>query len=209
MVDADASARSDGGAVVTPSGPPLVGRRVRLRAIVPADYEFLYALATSEHAYRWRYRGVTPSPEGFAQLLWHQTLAQFIVERRENGQRLGQVSAFDANERNGFCHIAMMLDPNLTGTGWALEAGALFINYLFSLWNFRKLYGEVLESNFGDFASGAGSWFRVEGRLTQHEFYAGRYWDLLLLALHREDWEPAGVELVRRLTTPRDASPTA
>lgn len=184
------------------SGAPMTGRRVRLRPVFAEDYDYLYALVTAEEvAHRWRFRGVTPSPESFPQLLWHQVLAQFVIERNANRQRLGLVSAFDADTRNGFCHIAMLLAPDLRGTGWALEAGALFVNYLFTTWNFRKLYGEVLEFNYDDFASGAGRWFRVEGRLGVHEYHDGRYWDLLLLALYREDWDQLGPRLVERIAS--------
>jgi RimJ/RimL family protein N-acetyltransferase len=188
MVD---ESNGQGESRATSRQPPLTGRRVRLRSIFPSDYDYLYALATSEDmGYRWRFRGMSPSPEAFPQGLWHQVLAQFIIERVENGQRLGLVVAFDANERNGWCHIAMLLDPNVAGTGWVLEAGALFVNYLFTLWNFRKLYAEVLEFNYRSFSSGGGGrFFHEEGRLKDHEFYAGRYWDLLLIALYRDDWE--------------------
>lgn len=173
--------------------PPLTGRRTRLRPVFPADYEYLYALSTSERtAHRWRYRGMTPNPEGFTQTLWGGVLAQFLIERRSTGERVGHVTSYDANERNGFCHIAMLTDPAVQGSGWILEAASLFVNYLFTNWNFRKLYGEVPEYNYDEFASGAGRWFRVEGRLGEHEFYGGRYWDLLLLALYRADWEAHG-----------------
>ncbi len=180
--------------------PPLTGRRVRLRAIFPSDYDYLYALATSEEmGYRWRFRGTSPSPEAFPQGLWHQVLVQFIIERIENGQRLGLVAAFDANERNGWCHIAMVLDPNVAGTGWALEAGSLFVNYLFMLFNFRKLYGEVPDFNYRDLMSGRNRFFREEGCLKDHEYHAGRYWDLHLVAVFREDWERDSLPLLRKL----------
>ena len=185
------------------SGPPLEGRRTRLRTLVPADYDYLYALATNEQiSHRWQYRGATPSPEAFAQALWRNCLAQFIVEHKETRQRIGHVTAYDASERHGWCRIAVAIDPALSHQGWALESFALFFNYLFTTWNFRKLYGEMLEPAYADMASGANRWFRVEGRLHEHEWYDGRYWDLILLALHRDDWDREGRPLVEKLTRP-------
>lgn len=184
----------------TARGPSLTGRRVHLRPVHPSDYEYLYALATGEQTgFRWRYRGVSPSPESFAQGLWQQVIAQFVVERRSDGERLGHVVAFDANERNGFCHIGILLDPEVEGAGWAFEAAALFVEYLFTLWPFRKLYGEVLEFNYAAFESGRDRWFREEGRLRAHEYHDNRYWDLVLVALHREDWERDASPILRRL----------
>jgi hypothetical protein len=40
-------------------------------------------------------------------------------------------------------------------------------NYLFTIWNLRKLYAEKLEFNYHSFALGLGCYFlREEGRLT-------------------------------------------
>ena len=138
--------------------PTLTGRHVRLRAVFPSDYEYLYALANDDElAWRWRYRGASVSPELFQQHLWHNVISQFVVETVESSQRIGHVQAFDASERNGFCHFAVLLDPAVSRSGWSLEALLLFLDYLFAVWNFRKLYAEVLEFNYEQFASGAGS----------------------------------------------------
>lgn len=181
--------------------PRLTGRHVRLRTVFPSDYEYLYALATDEElGWRWRYRGASPSPELFQQQLWNGVLAQFVVEHVETKQRVGFVQAFDASERNGHVHFAVMTDPAVKRSGWIIESMLLFLDYLFTVWNFRKLYAEVLEFNYEQFASGAGSVFKVEGRFTEHEWHAGRYWDLLILALYREDfvrdWHPRVEQLV-------------
>jgi RimJ/RimL family protein N-acetyltransferase len=182
-------------------GPTLTGRHIRLRPIFPSDYEYLYALATHEQlGWRWRYRGTTPSPESFQQILWHNTLAQFVIEHVEDNRRIGHVSSFDANERAGFCHIGVLFDPGVARSGWALESLLLFFDYLFTVFNLRKLYAEVLEFNFGQFASGAEHVFKIEGRLADHDWYDGRYWEMLVLALYREDfmrdWHPRVAELI-------------
>src|SRR5262249_10132473 len=136
----------------------------------------------------------------FLQHLWANTLVHFVVERKDGGQRLGYVQAFDAAERHGWCHFAVMLDPSLARSGWAFEGMPLFVNYVFTVWPMRKLYAVVLESNYDQFASGCGDWFTTEGRLAEHEFYDGRFWDLIFLTVRREDWEPEGPKLVAKLT---------
>src|SRR5207248_435856 len=114
------------------NGPPLIGKRVSLRTIVPQDYDFLYELSTSsELGFRWRHRGTTPSPESFVQNLWHGVLAQFVIETTGGGDPIGYITSFDANFRNRTAQLAMLLVPELLGKGWTLEAAILFINYLF------------------------------------------------------------------------------
>ncbi len=166
----------------------------------PTDTDYLYQLATHpEITWRWRYRGQSISYETFQQQLWAGTLVHFVVERKDGGQRIGYVQAFDASERHGWCHFAVMLDPMLARSGWAIECLALFFNYVFTAWNFRKLYAVMLESNYDELESGMGAWFITEGRLADHEWYGGRYWDLVLLTIRREDWEKSGPDLVEKL----------
>jgi RimJ/RimL family protein N-acetyltransferase len=79
------------------------------------------------------------------------------------------------------------------GRGWGVEAGALFITYLFATWSFRKLYAESLAFTWGAVASGVERVFREEGCLRDHEFYQGRYWDLHIAAVYRTDWERGAI----------------
>nr|MDT0665497.1 hypothetical protein [Micromonospora sp. DSM 115978] len=53
------------------------------------------------------------------------------------------------------------------------------------VWNYRKIYMECPEYNYGQLASGAGRWFEVEGRLKDFNYYDGQYWDEYLLAISR------------------------
>ena len=98
---------------------PLTGRRTRLRAVLPSDYEYLYMLVTHpEVAWRWRNRGNAISFDAFVQQLWAGTLVHFVIERKENDQRLGYVQAFDASERNG-------IDVDANGNLYIAEYGGV------------------------------------------------------------------------------------
>ncbi len=167
--------------------PTLTGRRTTLRPVDESDYDFLYALGCDEElGFRWRHRGETPSPDAFHQGLWTGILAQFVICANADSQRVGHVFVYNANFRFQTAFIAMAVKPSLVRRGWTLEAGKMFINYTFSMWPLRKLYAEVPEFNFAQFSSGTGKAFQIEGCMRDHEFYAGRYWDLLILALYRE-----------------------
>lgn len=171
--------------------PRLSGRRVRLRAIEPNDFEYLYRLATSEKVgLRWRLRGTTPNPDDFIRTLWDGVFAQFLVEQRD-GAPAGHVMCYGAHPRDGVASIGMVADPALLGTGMVLEAMFLFVSYLFDVGGFRKLYAEVPEYNLDQFGSGAGRYFHEEGRLRDHEWYMDRYWDVLHLAIYRDEWRTA------------------
>lgn len=183
-----------------PEAPSLVGRRITLLPTVPDHYPFLYELATSQEiGFRWRYGGQIPQYEVFVQQMWTGVLAQFLITKTESGQALGLTVAYNADLRNGHAYIAAVMDQNEAFPGSGVEASALFLNYVFATWNFRKLYAEVLEFNLPQFSSGLGNAFKEEGVLRAHQYYGGRFWDMHLVAYYRETWEVEGSRLLERL----------
>jgi RimJ/RimL family protein N-acetyltransferase len=183
--------------------PPLVGRRVTLRPVLQLDYEFLYQVFTHQELnFLWRFRGSTPNPDGFMQALWQNVLVQFMIERRSNGSPVGLITCYDADLRNGYAHLAMVLLPESGRAILAHDANLLFVNYLFRGWNLRKLYGITGERNLRDFAAGIDRYYKIEGRLVDHEYYDGRYWDSYIMALYREDWQILIERRLHRITEP-------
>jgi RimJ/RimL family protein N-acetyltransferase len=187
--------------VTHPRAPhiPLSSRRVRLRAVVPSDYEFLFQLAADERSgRRWRYRGLPPRPDEFARDLWQGVLVQFLVEHVQTHERLGLVVAYGESARDRRCHIAAVFREE--ARVWPLEAVALFVNFLFVEFGFRKLYAEMTEYNLEAFRSAVGRWMDCEGVLEDHEFHGGRYWDLYILALWRDRFDRDAERLLARIT---------
>jgi RimJ/RimL family protein N-acetyltransferase len=183
--------------------PPLSGRRVRLREVQPSDVDYLYRLTSDpDVAWRWRYRGQSIAFETFAQQLEISTLVHFVVERISTGEPLGYMQAYDASLQWGWCHIAVVLDPAVARGGWAIEAPLLFLNYLYEMYDLNKLYASALEFNFEQFASFTGDRYHVEARLESHEWHAGRWWDLFIIALYRSDFWRTGKALVDKLSRP-------
>lgn len=186
---------------------PLIGRKVALRPIVPSDYDFLYQIATSPDVLvGWRHRGAAPPPEQYAQVLWQGVLAQFLAVRKDDGKPIGAVSAYNADLRNQCVSLAVLIAPEFERRGWAMEAGFIFIDYLFKVWNFRKIYLESLEFNVRSFWSGVDKLFRVEGCLRDHEYHDGKYWHLYFLAIYREEWAQAAPRVLpASVVSPEDS----
>lgn len=166
---------------------PLAGRRVRLRPVGPDDYSYLFGLSLDERiSFRWRPRGTTPSYEAFVAGLFQGILAQFVIEG-PNGQRLGLISAYNADLKNGVTYLAIVMDPEAPkDSAWA--AFVLFMNYLIVSWDFRKVYAETSALSIGTFAGGSEKYYDIEGVLREHERYGGRLWDGYLLAFWCEQW---------------------
>jgi hypothetical protein len=179
-----------------PGGAPMGGRHVYLRTVAPSDYPLLQrAEQGPDLGFRWRYRGTTPSPEQWVQGLWSGVLAQYLVVDRRGDRPVGLVFVHGPNFQDGYAHLAAArLSPGrspamIFGTG-------LFLEYVFTMWNFRKLYLDTLEFNYRAFASGLGSLFEIEARLREHCYFDGKYWDQLTLAIYRNTWELDGERLL-------------
>jgi RimJ/RimL family protein N-acetyltransferase len=174
--------------------------RVTLAPVRPDDYAFLHWLATSDSiAYRWRYRGAPPVFESFVREVHADVFAQFVVRARADGERIGHVVAYAGDLRNRHVFVANVSAPHLRGHRTGAEAQRLFIGYLFSAFDFRKVYVEVPEFVWSGIEGKLRQdVFEVEGRLREHTFYKGRYWDQLLLAVYRERWFETHVASVGR-----------
>jgi RimJ/RimL family protein N-acetyltransferase len=182
------------------TGPPMRSRRVFLRAIHSRDMDYLYALFTRpDVTFMWRLRGATPPPEQFASLLWQHVLCQFVICRR-SGEPVGLITAYNADLRNGFAYLAMVVAPEAAGGLLTFDASVLFINYVFYGWNLRKLYGETTERHMrGAFGGAVGRVVEIEGRLRDHELIDGSYSDAIILALYRDKWRAIMADRLQRI----------
>lgn len=166
---------------------------VRLRPIVPSDYAELFHYETSERLIaRWRHRGQTPNPENYALTLWPGILAQFIVEDVSTKLTVGIVACHDADFQNGHAQVAVARFTT-NSTAVFLKGASLFVDYIFSCWDLSKLYLEVPEFNLDQISSRTVDLFHEEGRFKDHLFRFGRRWDLIFLAIYRDQWNASPI----------------
>jgi hypothetical protein len=168
--------------------PPLATDRYQLIPVRREMTEALYRLSTDPAInYRWRFRGAFPTPETFEAALWQGVVAQFIVVATGTTDILGHVVCYGAEPAQQHAYVGAVFSPQLIATGRPIQPIALFINYLFTTWNFRKLYMEVPEFNMDTLWSGTGSFFRQEACFREHDYYGGRFWDKYVLAVYRDE----------------------
>jgi RimJ/RimL family protein N-acetyltransferase len=186
----DASSSTD--AVAAPL--QMAGNFFRLTPVMPPSVAFLYSLCVSpDVGFRWRFRGAVPPIQKFEHELWQGVLAQFVVESIQANQPAGHVACYNADLRLGHAYVGAAMVPQYQGTGIVVEPVLLFFEYLFDVWPFHKLYLELPEFNLPQFASAIGRGLHVEGRMRGHDYYKGRRWDRLLLAVYEpgKDQEPS------------------
>jgi RimJ/RimL family protein N-acetyltransferase len=111
-------------------------------------------------------------------------LVQYVVRRNGDGQPVGHVVAYAADQSLHHANLGAVFQPQCTGTGLAAQAVALFARYLFHTFPLHKLYLEIPGYNWPQVRSGEHRLFHVEGVLRDHDYYAGRYWDQYLCAIY-------------------------
>ena len=164
--------------------------RVRLRPVLDSDVPSLCeASLRPEGSFRWRFKGATPSQEAFYQSLYAGTYSQFIVEGTADRERYGLVAAYDNRSDLGVVSIAFQRVSRRAAAGETFEGMFHFLDFLFASTAFRKIYAEVPGYNEAILGLGSVGPFVEEGRLVEHDFYGGRWWDHHYFAVWRSEWD--------------------
>ena len=135
-------------------------------------------------SYRWRYRGRNVSPEEFHQSLHDGVLSQFVLEGNSSGALCGHVLAYDYEPDAGHAYVAVQALEGIR-PGLAMEGLFLFVRYLFSRFNLRKLYFDIPDYN-RSLADGLDV-LRLEATHRSHFAFDGGYVDRHIYALYRDD----------------------
>jgi RimJ/RimL family protein N-acetyltransferase len=171
---------------------------IALWPVTPADHEFLFHCSVSEgNGLRWLYHGQVPSVEMFAAQLHNDVHAHFIV-RDAGGNPLGYVVAYAANLRCRHVHVGALFAEYAQQHSFGTRALALFIGYLFDVWDLMGIYAEIPEYTFVAVDAGSSGEiggrlpFEVVGRRPRFHYQQGRYWDDIIVYLPVEAWRSSG-----------------
>jgi RimJ/RimL family protein N-acetyltransferase len=166
-------------------------RGITLRPVIDDDMPFLFRLfADPQRCHLWM-RGRRAYDEGGFAQAWSAWIsddiaAKFIVESAR--RRVGIVFDHGRAIEDGCTRATTLLETRSVGHGAGVTATGLFMDWLFEALPFRKVYHEVFAYN----ASVVRIWRKLglveEGVLKADRFWNGRYWDLHIFALYREQW---------------------
>jgi RimJ/RimL family protein N-acetyltransferase len=109
---------------------------------------------------------------------------------RQSDQFIGVTGFHDIDTRNRQVSFGIAIgDKSAWGKGYGTEATRLMVGYAFNTLNLNRVHLRVYEYNERGRRAYEKAGFRVEGRLRQDTFRDGRYWDSLMMAVLREDWQ--------------------
>jgi acyl carrier protein len=119
---------------------------------------------------------------------------QFAAVLRTDSQvdaPCGLVGTYGSSDRDGWTYISSLIRPGLQGSGVALEACALLIDYVFRNWNYRKIYAEVPAYNQDAVLGAMDRYMEHVATLPDHLYFHNEHHDLLIYAVDRDIWERA------------------
>ncbi len=156
------------------------------------DFEWYYRLATTKSSLlRWRFHGAPPAREQFLQIVMSGIHSQFVADlpssKPSHDCRIGVFTSYSYDPLSRTVYMGAITNEKKNGLG--IVASALFIDYLFDTWPLRKVYLELPEFNLVKFKNGLGKYFFEEGRLKDHFYAYGKYWDYLTFAIYKRDYK--------------------
>lgn len=167
------------------------GDRVRLRGVEPEDWEGFRSLARDSVGARNADQVEPPrSDESFRS--WTAGRAgrppggeafRLVVEGLADRAFAGSVTVGETDSRAGRFRTGIEIAPGQRRKGYAAEATELVLTYMFAEQRHNKCEVEVYAFNDASLALYLGLGFVEEGRLRQHEFFAGSHHDVVLLGI--------------------------
>jgi len=168
-----------------------VGDLVRLRGIEPEDWEAFRKFDEDTDDMRRSHRIDHPFSAA-RQREWAEQASlkkpdgdrfQLAVESLADGVLVGSVSAFFLDYRAGRFGYGIALGSEHKGRGYGSDAVPLLLRFMFGERRFHKCEAGVWAFNEPSIAFHRKLGFTEEGRLRDHEFFAGRHHDAVLFGM--------------------------
>lgn len=174
-----------------PAPPSVIsGRWTTLRAVSRDDYPSFFKWRSDVFdLHIWAASKRVPTAEEFGgeiEQLLRQSIT-FVVVNNRDAVSIGFVQAYNLNFAEGWCY-ALVYTERGHRRGHGAEAYVALLDYLFRSFSLRKVYADVYEFNIESMKPLTSGGFVEEGRLKHHTWFNDRYWDVIRLAMYREDW---------------------
>lgn len=173
------------------------GELVRLRPLALEDASAWLAEDADSDAIRALNLGMEPPKSRAMADEWVRTFAdfgkaeEFLFFSIETlaGDYAGNINIHGMDQRNGVFETGTRLFRAFRGRGYALEAKRIVLRYAFHELRFQKYNLRCLETNDAVIRHARRLGCREEGRIRRAVYTEGRYRDVLLFGLTREEFD--------------------
>lgn len=175
----------------------LITSRLVLREFVEADWAGVLAYQQDPRYlryYPWTDR-VEADARAFVELFlgWQseepRRRYQLALTLKRSGRLIGNCGIRRKPDNDWEADIGYELDPEFWGNGYATEAAQALVNHGFQELGLERISSWCIADNIASARVMERLGFRLEGVLRRNEFFKERWWDTLLYALLRDEWE--------------------
>lgn len=112
------------------------------------------------------------------------------VAVRTTDQLIGVTGFHHLDFKDRHCSFGISIgEKGEWGKGYGTEATALMVQYAFDTLNLNRVWLHVFEYNQRGIRAYEKVGFKREGVLRQQCYREGRYWDVFVMAILRDEWE--------------------
>jgi RimJ/RimL family protein N-acetyltransferase len=174
----------------------LEGATLRLRPLVPADYPLLFGWFNDPEVVAPYDRFSVDTMESFIDEVESapgdpRSLApRYVIERKEAPGPIGFVGYYDPHPVLEFIDVWYVLgDRGQRGKGYGKEAVRILIDHLFQSTPVERIGATCDVENTPSYRLVEGLGFRREGTMRSALFHHGKWHDVYLYGLLREEWK--------------------
>lgn len=103
---------------------------------------------------------------------------------------VGNCGLFDINLENRSAEIGIHIgEKEYWDKGFGTRAMGLILDHGFATMNLHRIYLRVYESNLRAIRAYEKAGFIIEGKMREAQYLNGRYQDVLLMSVLRQEWE--------------------
>ncbi len=178
--------------------PFLIGSSIYLRPLEPADARtivpWLNDPEVTRHLRRFQPMTLAAEEEFLRRVSESPTDLVLGIALRADDRLVGVTGLTGVDPRNRHAQFGIFIgDKSEWGKGHGTEATRLMVRHAFDTLNLHRVWLYVYEYNERGLRLYEKTGFRTEGRLRQDTFRDGRYWDTLVMAVLREEWEAVDI----------------
>jgi RimJ/RimL family protein N-acetyltransferase len=170
----------------------LIGRYVKLRPINgDNDLSILYEWRNNiSDLHYWNNQKILVSPQNYLEELKNENRHAhlMILSKNHDPEKIvGTIYSYNLSLIDGTVFITTYLTSSSKGSIYGAEATLLFIDYLFTFYNIRKICADIYQFNSMSIKSTERAGFVKEGTFIKQKYYDGKYWDVFRYALLRDN----------------------
>ncbi len=126
--------------------------------------------------------------EEFRKKLTYKYHEFMLIKNLKDDKIIGFIYSFRYKPNDGTLYTTVYISKDYRNKIYGVKAGLIFYKFLFEKYTIRKIYCCIYSYNDTMINIAEKGGYRLEGKLLNHKYYNGKYYDMFIYALYKEDF---------------------